>query len=184
MSDIEVVPTGIYGVMAEFDDANSLMKAAKQAYAEGYRNLDAFTPYPVHGMAEAIGFTKNRVPLAVLCGAMTGLIGGFGLQAWTSMIYYPMNVGGRPNLSWPSFVPVTFECTILLASLSAAVGMLVLNGLPMPYHPVFNNERFALRASDDGFFLCIESKDPKFDTDQTVKFLKGLNPIEVSEVEH
>src|SRR5882757_4426082 len=173
----------IYGLMAEFETPTELVEAAKGAYAAGYRKMDAYTPYPLEEAAEAIGAHHNRVSLIVLVGAMLGMIGGYSLEYWVSVIAYPINVGGKPFHSWPSFIPVTFECTILGAALAAVFGMLALNGLPMPYHPVFNVPRFAL-ASRNRFFLCIESKDRKFDLETTREFLKSLKPREVSDVAH
>ncbi len=174
---------GLYGLMAEFEGAEQLLAACHKAYAAGYRKMDAYSPLPVEGLAEAIGFTRNWVSFVVLMGGLFGGIGGFGLLAWICVIAYPHNVGGRPFMSWPAFIPITFECTVLLASLSAVVGMLAMNKLPMPYHPVFNVPSFAERASVDRFFLCIEANDPKFDRDKTKAFLEELNPEEVAEVE-
>ncbi|MEO7650713.1 MAG: DUF3341 domain-containing protein [Bryobacteraceae bacterium] len=171
----------IYGVMAEFDNPTSLMAAAKKTREAGYRKLDAYSPFPIEGLAEAIGFHHDKLPLLVLCGGIIGCAAGFGLQYWSSVIEYPMNVGGRPLLSLPAFIPVTFETTILVAALAAVLGMLGLNGLPMPYHPVFNVQRFAL-ASRNRFFLCIEAADPKFDRMATATFLQSLEPREVNEV--
>jgi len=173
----------IYGVMAEFDNPTGLVAAARRAYEEGYRKMDAYTPFPVEGLAEAIGFHRNRLPLIVFIGGLIGCLGGYFLQYWISVIAYPLNVGGRPYHSWPAFIPVTFEMTILVAALSAVLGMLALNGLPMPYHPVFNAPGFAL-ATRDRFFLCIEARDPKFDREATRKFMKSLEPREVSIVEY
>ena len=173
----------IYGLMAEFDNPEALLKSARQAHADGYRRMDAYAPFPVDGLAEAIGFHRNRLPLIVLIGGIFGCIAGFTLQYWISVVDYPLNVGGRPFNSWPSFIPVTFETTILVAALSAVLGMLALNGLPMPYHPVFNVPRFEF-ASHDRFFLCIEAVDPKFDRNETKQFLEGLGPQGVYEVEH
>jgi len=172
----------IYGVMAEFGTSEQLLKASKKAYDEGYRNMDAYTPFPVHGLAEVIGFNKTRLPLIVLIGAIVGMLVGFGMQYFASAMHYPLNIGGRPLNSWPSFIPITFELTILFAAFSAVLGMFALNGLPMPYHPVFNVEKFAL-ASRDCFFLCIESTDPKFDLEATRKFLQSLNPKDIAEVD-
>jgi hypothetical protein len=175
-------PPSIYGVMAEFENPEMLCGAAERAHAAGYRRMDAYSPFPIEGLAEVIGFKRTQLPLIVLIGGIVGGIGGFFLQYWTSVIDYPMLIGGKPYNSWPAFIPVTFETTILGAALAAVLGMLALNGLPMPYHPVFNVERFAL-ASRDRFFLCIEATDPKFDSKDTVEFLRSLNPAAVYEVE-
>ncbi|HET6266429.1 MAG TPA: DUF3341 domain-containing protein [Acidobacteriota bacterium] len=172
----------LYGLMAEFADAPSLMEAAHKAHQEGYRKMDAYSPIPIEGLSEAIGFHKTQLPLVVLIGGIIGCIGGFSLQYWTSAVDYPINVGGRPLFSWPSFIPITFETTVLCAAFAAVFGMLGLNGLPEPYHPVFNVGRFAL-ASKDRFFLCIEARDPKFEREKTWRFLDTLQPREVSEVE-
>jgi hypothetical protein len=171
-----------YGLMAEFDTPEMLVAAAQRTYREGYRRLDAYSPFPVDGLAEAVGFHGTRLPLIVLIGGIIGGIAGFYLQYWISVIEYPLIVGGKPFNSWPAFIPVAFETTVLAAALSAVLGMLALNGLPMPYHPVFNVERFAL-ASRDRFFLCIEAADPKFDSKATVEFLESLQPKGIHEVE-
>jgi hypothetical protein len=173
----------IYGLMAEFDNPEALLAAARRARQEGYRRMDAYTPFPIEELAEAIGFHHTRLPLVVLIGGVVGCVGGYLLQYYASVIGYPLNVGGRPFHSWPSFIPVTFEMTILVAAFSAVLGMLALNGLPRPHHPVFNAPRFAL-ATRDRFFLCIEAADPKFDREGTKLFLESLNPREVFEVEH
>jgi hypothetical protein len=173
---------GLYGVMAEFPDSETLLHAAKEAYAAGYRNMDAYAPMPVEGLADAIGFRKHWVSQAVLAAGILGGCGGFGLMYWISVIAYPFNVAGRPMNSWPAYIPITFECTVLLASLTAVIGMFAMNGLPMPYHPVFNVPAFA-RASVDRFFLCIEVDDPQFDREETKLFLERLGPLEVTEVE-
>jgi Protein of unknown function (DUF3341) len=173
----------IYGLMAEFDNPEDLVEAAHLAHAEGYRRMDAYSPFPVEGLAEAIGFHRTRLPLVVLLGGIAGGLGGYLLQYYISVIDYPLNVGGRPLHSWPAFIPVTFEMTVLIAALSAVLGMLALNGLPMPYHPVFNVPRFEW-ASRNLFFLCIESADPRFDSDRTRQFLESLRPQQVHEVEH
>lgn len=174
--------TAIYGLMAEFSDPDALLAAARRASDEGFQKMDAYTPFPVEGLAEAIGFQRTRVPLIVLIGGLIGCGGGFLLQYWISVIDYPINIGGRPLNSWPSFIPVTFELTILLAALSAVFGLLALNGLPMPYHPVFNVDRFEL-ASRNRFFLCIEAADPKFDPQDTRSFLEGTGAEGVYDVE-
>jgi hypothetical protein len=171
----------IYGLMAEFDDASALVLAAGSAREAGYRRMDAYSPFPIEELHHALGSHHSRLPLIVLVGGLVGCIGGFLIQYWTMAVAYPINVGGRPFNSWPAFIPVTFECTILGAALSAVLGMLALNGLPMPYHPVFNVPRFAL-ASRSRFFLCIEARDPKFDEQATRQFLEALNPREVSTV--
>jgi hypothetical protein len=171
----------IYGLIAEFDDPNSLVLATHRAYADGYRRMDAYSPFPIEELHEALGTHHTRLPLIVLIGGLAGCIGGYLLQYWASAIAYPVNVGGKPLHSWPAFIPITFECTILGAALSAVLGMLALNGLPQPYHPVFNVPRFAL-ASRSQFFLCIESRDPKFDLEKTRRFLDSLGPREVTTV--
>jgi hypothetical protein len=171
----------VYGLMAEFEDPTSLVTATHKAYHEGYRCMDAYSPYPIEELHEALGSPHTRLPLIVLIGGLAGCIGGYLLQYWVSAIAYPVNIGGKPLHSWPAFIPVTFECTILVAALSCVLGMLALNGLPQPYHPVFNVPRFAL-ASRNRFFLCIESKDPKFDIEGTRKFLETLYPREVTTV--
>src|SRR5262245_48215019 len=171
----------VYGLMAEFDDPNALVHATHRARHEGYRRMDAYSPFPIEELHEALGMRPSRLPLIVLIGGLVGGIGGFGLQYWVSAIENPWNIGGRPLFSWPAFIPITFECTILVAALSAVLGMLALNRLPMPYHPVFNVPRFAL-ASRNRFFLCIEAKDPKFDLEGTRRFLETMQPREVTTV--
>ena len=173
--------SAVYGLMAEFDDPTSLVAATRRAHDAGYRRMDAYSPFPIEELHEALGSRHTRLPLIVLIGGLVGCIGGYALEYWVSAIAYPINVGGRPLHSWPAFIPVTFECTILVAALSAVFGMLALNGLPMPYHPVFNVPRFAL-ASRNRFFLCIEAHDRKFDLTETRRFLETLNPREVSTV--
>jgi hypothetical protein len=172
----------VHGLLAEFSDPNELIAAARETRAAGYRRFDCYTPFPIEELAEAMGQHHSRLPLLVLIGGILGAVGGYALCYWTSVIDYPLIVGGRPFNSVPSFIPVTFECTILAASLTAVLGMLALNGLPMPYHPVFNVPRFAL-ASRDRFFLCIEAADPKFDIDDTWGFLSRMRPRQVSQVD-
>src|SRR5213075_1300425 len=171
----------IYGVMAEFDTPEQLIHAVEKTRAAGYRRMDAYTPFPVEGLAHAMGLKRNMVPFITLIGGLFGGLGGFGFQWWANVISYPENIGGRPLNSWPSFIPVTFELTILLAALTAVCGMLGLNGLPMPYHPLFNVPRFA-QASRDRFFLCIEARDPRFDRDKTRRFLESQQPRGIFDV--
>ncbi|MGH9509842.1 MAG: DUF3341 domain-containing protein [Terriglobales bacterium] len=173
----------IYGLLAEFDSPTAVVDAARRAHDAGYRKMDAYSPFPIEDLTEAIGFRHTRLPMVVLTGGILGAVGGFGLQYWVSVIEYPLNVGGKPFLSWPSFIPVTFETTVLVAALFAVLGMLALNGMPMPYHPVFNVPEFAL-ASKDKFFLCLEAADPQFDPVASRKFLESLEPKAVWEVPH
>ncbi len=177
----EVPMNPVYGIMAEFDNPTDLLHATEKAYSAGYRKMDAYTPYPLEEAAEAIGFHKNRVATLVLIGGCLGGLTGFLFQCWVNYFDYPLNIGGRPLISWPSFIIVTFELTILFAGLTAVIGMFALNGLPQPYHPVFNNPRFS-QASKDRFFLCIEAADPNFDRTQTESFMQSLAPRHLTEV--
>jgi hypothetical protein len=170
-----------YGLMAEFDSAQGLLDAAIKTRNAGYKKLDAYSPFPVHGLADAIGFHKNRVSLVVLLGGLAGMITAYSLQYWVANITYQTNIGGRPYHSWPSFIIITFELTILFGGISAAVGMLGLNGLPMPYHPVFNVPEF-VKATENKFFLVVFSSDPNYDPVQTRAFLNDLSPRMVAEV--
>lgn len=170
-----------YGLIAEFQTPNALVKAARAAREKGYRKLDAYTPFPIEELTDALHLHHNRLPLLVLLGGLTGGALGYLLQYFVTVIYYPINVGGRPLHSWPEYFVITFECTILFAGLTTVLGLLGLCGLPMPYHPVFNAKRFAL-ASRDRFFLCIESEDPLFERQKTAQFLESLDAKEVSEV--
>lgn len=172
----------IYGYMAEFDHPEQLVEAASAAKNEGFTDLECYSPMPVHGLPQVLGY-KNRVALMVLLGGIAGMITGFGLCYWVSALRYPLNIGGRPFNSWPAFIVPTFECTILFASLTAVFGMLALNGLPQPYHPVFNVDRFS-EATRSKFFLMILASDPRFDMQGTRQFLARLNPVVVSEVPH
>lgn len=172
----------LYGLMAEFDTATELVDAAREVRDAGYRKTDAFSPFPIHEMDEALGIRRSILPILVFFGGITGTISGVALQVFVHYIDYPTNIGGRPYLSWPAFVPPSYELTILLAGFTAVFGMLFLNGLPRPYHPVFNVPRFAL-ATREKFFLLIEKADPQFDYDKTREFMAGLNPQEVFDVE-
>ncbi|HWB83327.1 MAG TPA: DUF3341 domain-containing protein [Bryobacteraceae bacterium] len=174
---------GVFGVMAEFDSPSALVNAARAVRSEGYRKFDAYSPFPIEELHEAMHLHKNKLPLIVLCGGITGGLTGYLLQYFVTVIYFPINVAGRPLHSWPSYIPITFELTILFAAISAVLGFLGLCGLPMPYHPVFNAPRFAL-ASREQFFLCIESSDPMFDFEKTKGFLESLEPKEVCQVAH
>ena len=176
-------PPDVYGLMAEFHSPAEVVEAAHKVRAAGYRKVDAYSPYPIEALSEALHFHTSKLPLLVLIGGVLGLVGGFGLEYWASVIEYPMNIGGRPFFSWPAFIVPAYETTILFAAGAAVLGMLALNGLPEPYHPVFNVPGFAL-ASRDKLFLCIEAADAKFDRAETARFLKGLGASDVSEVEH
>ena len=171
----------IYGVMAEFDTATDLVDAANKLRLAGYTKTDAFSPFPLHEIDEALGIKRSILPLLVFGGGIVGLLSGIGLQVFVHYIDYPLNIGGRPYLSWVSFVPPSYELTILLAGFTAVFGMLFLNGLPSPYHPVFNVPRFAL-ATREKFFLIIESKDPKYEYNDARKFMESLKPQEVFDV--
>ena len=173
----------IYGVMAEFDNPTALVNAARAARERGYRKLDAYSPFPIEELSEALHLHKNRLPLIVLIGGIVGGSLGYLLQYYVTVWHFPINVAGRPLHSWPAYIVITFEMTILLAAISCVLGLLALCGLPMPYHPTFNVPRFVL-ASRNRFFLCIESNDPLFDHDDTCRFLETLEPREVSEVAH
>jgi len=171
-----------YGVMAEFEGPNELVHAARRTYDAGYRRINGYSPYPIEELSEAIGFTHSRLPLIVFIGGLLGGIGGFLMQYWIEVINYPINVGGKPYNSWPAFIPITFECTVLVAAFSAVLGMLMLNKLPQPYHPVFNAPNFAL-ATRDRFFLVVEANDPNYNHEAVVKLLQGLNATDVIDVE-
>ncbi len=175
-------PPGLYGVMAEFREPEQLLAAARAAYQAGYRKMDAYSPYAIEGVAEAIGFHKTKVPLIVLLGGITGGLTAYFMQWYSATIDYRLNVGGRPPHSWPAFVPITFELTILCAAIAGLIGMLWLNGLPRPYHPVFNAPEFLL-ASQTRFFLCIEADDHIFQLEDVRAFLNSLGAEKVMEVE-
>jgi hypothetical protein len=179
---VELEEKVLYGLMAEFEEHEQLLDAAKRAYAEGYRRMDGFSPFPIEGLAEALGHEMTLVPLFTLMGGIAGGLGGYFMEWYSMGRLYPINVGGRPLNSWPNFIPITFELTVLIAALSALVSMLFLNKLPQPNHPVFNVPEFR-RASIDRFFLCIEAEDPKFEHDKTRKFLDSLRPVMIAEVE-
>ena len=171
----------IYGLMAEFDSAQALVDAAKKTHEAGYNKIDAYSPFPIEGLAEEIGMHFDEIPLTVLVGGIVGGCTGYLMQYWMSAVDYPLNIGGKPPHSWPAFIVITFEMTILFAGISAVLGMLAFNGLPMPYHPVFNVPRFAF-ASKDRFFLIVFSSDKKYSAVETRRFLDTLDPRSISEV--
>ena len=168
--------------MAQFDNPSQLVAAARETYDAGYRQINGYSPFPIEELSEAIGFRKSALPLIVLIGGIIGGLGGFFMQYWMEVINYPLNVGGKPLNSWPAFIPITFECTVLVAAFSAVLGMLALNKLPQPYHPVFNAPNFAL-ATRDHFFLVIEASDKKFQHDEVVDFMRSLGPKDLIDVE-
>jgi len=173
----------IYGVMAEFDNPTALVNATRAAHDKGFRKLDAYSPFPIEELSDALHLHHNKLPLIVLIGGLLGGGLGYLLQYYVTVWHYPLNIAGKPLHSWPSYIVITFECTVLVAGLAAVFGLLALCGLPMPYHPTFNVPRFAL-ASRNRFFLCIEATDPLFDRSKTCEFLETLEPKEVSEVAH
>jgi hypothetical protein len=172
----------LYGLLAEFEDSETVIRAAHRVHEAGYRCLDAFSPFPIEELSAATGHHRSYLPLIVLISGVVGGAAGYYMMYYASVVSYPLNVGGRPLHSWPSFIPITFELTVLAAAFGAVLGMLALNGLPMPYHPVFNVPEFK-RASRDRFFLCIEARDPKFHLEETRQFLQSLSAQAVFEVE-
>lgn len=172
--------SAVYGYVAEFDNPEDLIVASLKATESGFTKLDAYTPFPVEGLSEAIGMDDVRVKWIIFFGGLAGVTGGVGMMYYVSVVDYPLNIGGRPLFSWPSFIPIAFECMILVAALSAVFGMLALNGLPRPYHSIFNTPNIE-RASQDRFFLCIEAEDPLYD--QAQQFLSGVGALALSEVE-
>lgn len=175
-------PTGVYGVMAEFATADGVVNAARAVRTAGYKKVDGYSPYPMESLIHELDQHHSWVPTIVLGGGLTGFLAGYGLEYWTSVMVYPMNIGGRPFHSWVSFIPPAFETTILLASFGAVFGMLALNGFPRPYHPVFNIEEFAKNASNDKFYIVIEATDPKFDASKTAELLQSCGPTFVKEI--
>lgn len=178
----KVKEPALHGLIAEFPAVEDLMKAAEAVRNAGYSKTDAYTPYPVEGLIEALGKHHSRIPYLILAGGLTGLCAAFVMMFYTGVIDYPQNIGGRPLFSWPMYFPIMFELTVLLSAFTAVFGMIGLNGLPRPYHPLFNVPEFA-KASRDGFFLGIEATDPKFDLNQTKAFLQTLHPRGVHEVQ-
>ena len=178
----ETPTTALHGVMAEYDTGQALVDAARQTMTHGFTRVEAYSPVPIEELNDIIHKRRTILPKLVLAGGLTGMATGFALQYWASVIAYPMNVGGRPMASWTAFIVPSYELTILFSALTAAIGMIVLNGLPQPYHPVFNVDRFSM-ASSDKFFLVIESKDPKFDQQAASTFLRGTGAKGVYPVE-
>ena len=176
-----VAKNPVFGLVAEFDAPGDLIRAAEKASQAGYTAVEAYSPFPVHGLTDAMQWDDAKVPWAIFGAGVIGCFAGFGLESWVSVVAYPHNVGGRPLLSWPSFIPVVFECTVLFAGVTAFLGTLAFNGLPRPHNPIFGAKNFD-RASQDKFFLCVESSDPKFDDVETEKFLQSLGATSVSSV--
>ncbi len=177
----EAPKNGVFGIVAEFTTPEEVLSAARRTKEAGYEKVEAYTPFPVHGLADALGPEDHRVKWIIFWGGVAGAIGGFYMQWWVSAVAYPHNVGGKPLFSWPAFVPITFECMVLIASFAAVIGMLALSGLPRPHHPIFDAKNFD-RASRDRFFLCIEADDPAFDPEEVTRFLRSLGAQDVSEV--
>ena len=175
--------TPIFGLLAEFEKPEEILEATRQAHRAGYRRMDAYTPYPVDGLAAELGLSRTRVPFVVLVAGLVGALAGFLMQYWSTVVDYAQNVGGRPDNSWPAYIPIVFEVMVLVAALAALFGMLFLNGLPQPHHPLFNVPLF-VNGSQQFFFLCIEADDPQFNREETKQFLAGLRTKEVVEVPH
>lgn len=173
----------LFGLLARYDSEEALTAAAGKVYDAGYRNFDAYSPYPVEGLMENMRLKPSPIPWIVLAGGLLGALGGFGMQAFATVVDYPQNIGGRPMFSWPAYIPITFELTVLLGALLGVLGLFALTRFPQPYHPVFNSEDFNAHASKDGFYLGIEAGDPKFDLERTRKLLEDLGAIGVSEIE-
>lgn len=181
MSDSSQTTAPVYGLIAEFTEPEPLTHAVRKAHQAGYRAMDAYSPFPVEGLAEEMGVRKTGIPPLVFLGGLAGAGGGFALQYFASVVHYPYDIGGKPFFSWPAFIPITFELMVLLAAFACFFGLLGLCGLPRPHHPIFNAKNFE-RASSDRFFLCIESSDRQFDPDRTRAFLESLGPVQVTEV--
>lgn len=177
------IEPGLYGLMAEFDSADALLAAAEKTRDAGYKKFEAYTPIPIHGLDEAVGYRGTRLPWVIFGAGLLGAGGMFALQTWINLVAYPMNIGGRPLFSWPAFIPATFEGMVLLSAFAAVFGLIAACGLPRPYHPVFNAPNFE-RATVDRFFLCIEAADPKFELKRTRQFLESLEPLAVSTVDN
>lgn len=173
----------IYGMLARFDTPEALMAATHRVREAGYRKFDVYTPYPVEGLGEAMGLKSSPIPYFVLIGGILGGVGGFLMQTFATVVDYPLNIGGRPMFSWPTYIPITFETTVLVAALAGVAGLFLLTRLPEPYHPVFNSQDFAEHGSQDGFYLNIQANDPQYDPQATRRFLDELKPSMVDEIE-
>jgi hypothetical protein len=170
-------------LLAKFSTPETLVAATRRATEAGFRELDAYSPFPIEDLSEALRLKSSKLPYAVLVGGITGGVLGFLMQVFAQAIDYPLNIGGRPLISWPAYIPITFELTILLAAFGGVIGLFVVTRFPQPYHPVFNVEDFQKHGSQDGFYLGIEARDPKFDLAGTRKFLEDQGAILVSEIE-
>jgi hypothetical protein len=172
----------LYGLIAEFEQPDDLLTAARRTREAGYRQIDAYSPFPVEELSEALGFRDFFIPIIMLVGGIVGALGGFGLLIYCMVFSYPLNIGGQPRYAWPIYIPITFECTVLLAAVSGVLAMFLLNRLPEPYHPVFDAPNFD-KATSSRFFLCIEARDPHFDRAGTRQFMETFGASQVSEVE-
>jgi hypothetical protein len=173
--------SALYGIIAEYETPEALLAAAEKARDAGYKKMDAFAPFPVEGLSHALGFKDKYIPIIMLFAGLFGITWGLGLQVFSNALSYPLNIGGRPMWSWPNFIPITFEATVLTCAWTGGIMMFAINGLPAPYHPVFDAPNFD-RASTDRFFLCIEAKDKNFDVTGTRKLLEETAPVQVSEI--
>ncbi len=172
----------MYGLMAKFNRQEDLITAARRTYEAGYRQFDTYSPYPVPQLAEAMHLKGSPLPFVILAGGIIGGLGAFLMMWFATGIDYPLNIGGRPLFSWPAYIPITFELTVLFGAFAGVLGMFAVTRFPMPYHPVFNSEDFNEHGAVDAFYLTIESSDPKYDPEQTRRFLEGLGSALVSEV--
>jgi hypothetical protein len=173
----------IHGIMAEFEDAEMLLEAARNSRQEGYRKMDAYSPFEIEGLSDTLGLERSKIPLVFLAAGILGALGGFFLLYYIAVLNYPINVAGRPLNSWPAFIPISFELSVLTAGVVGFIALLACCQLPMPYHPAFNNPSFSARASIDRFYLCIEADDPQFDSDRIKDFFSKINAVEVVEIE-
>lgn len=173
----------MYGILAKFEHPEDLVAATKRAYEAGYRKFDAYTPYPVEGLDQVMHLKPSFLPYAMLLGGILGGAGGFLMLTYATVIGNPLNIGGRPLFSWPTYIPITFELTVLTAAFFGVIGLFVATRFPQPYHPVFNSEDFREHGSQDAFYLGIEASDPLFDLEKTRRFMQDLGSIQVAEIE-